>query len=368
MNNAPAGAAKRPSPKLKFTLPPSIQMAQETEDFLREIQQAALKMSLPKQDVNASDKALRRLTSDWVEGQLQGPTCRYPDCNAAAIAASHTLQKNGPLKEVAAEAVQRMTWKPVGPRKGSIGKGAASTFPGFCGKHEGVFDFEQGKKLETNEHYLLQLYRTAVKENWRERFARDYFGELPHLVKTWRHEIPWLDGRFDSFVNDAEERWLNRHMDAASSAAELHGIEGELAAACFGTPKPFDDANMTPQMVFKTAVKGQVPYAYSGSCHFWRDNVSPLLVLVVIPQDGETLVLMTCEQPFGESLRAFRDLYMGNDDSIFRTVQSWATHRPDDWYFSSDWWNESPERQAETLNKAHKALPEMNLLPLDGLN
>src|SRR6266404_4798345 len=41
----------------------------------------------------------------------------------------------------------------------------ASTFPGFCIHHEAIFfDYEQKKGIQTDQHVVLQIYRTVCRE------------------------------------------------------------------------------------------------------------------------------------------------------------------------------------------------------------
>ncbi|QHK20601.1 hypothetical protein GU243_13630 [Pseudarthrobacter psychrotolerans] len=349
---------------------PSLLMTQETDEFIKRFKTEAQRLGVDKKMTLAAAKKLAADAEQWVVNHKNDVNCCWPGCNESEVKKSHTLQKNGALKAVAEDHLYEVAWMPVvGAVQRKTGRSPASVFPGFCGDHEEKFlVFETKSKLEVPSHYLLQLYRTAVKEQWRYGIAGDYFAALPSLIQDWRSEFDWIDSRFEAFINSCQSHFEERLISQRITGGHLSGIEAELSEACSGIKTAnFDELSLPSKLVFVTRLPGQIQYAYSGALHFWKDNHSLVILLVVIPQDGQTLVLMTSEQPFSEYLRRFGKLYLRDAGSLVDAVEAFARYRPDDWYFSRDWWNESHSRQTDILAFAQRAIPKLNMVPFDGL-
>jgi hypothetical protein len=112
----------------------------------------------------------------------RGGYCSFPktpgESCAPIITAAHTIQRRGALQAIA-EKGHVMDPKPLGLKamiehKGStpprlIGVGRASTFPGFCNKHDAVFRLIEGKTPRFDrETALLFAYRAIAYERFKK--------------------------------------------------------------------------------------------------------------------------------------------------------------------------------------------------------
>ncbi|MFF0945498.1 hypothetical protein ACFYE2_14910 [Kocuria sp. CPCC 205300] len=350
-----------------FKMLPSVLMAQETETLIANFQSKALLLDIDKKAIRAACEKLRESTTNWIGEYVRNSMCRWPECAELAIEKSHTLQRNGALKAVSESHVRNVGWASrVGPIHLGIGRIKASVFPGFCETHEKHFGvFEKQKKLNRASHYELQLYRTAAKEHWRHLAAFEYFGALPELVHNLRSDFDWIDSRFNDFMDSSQERLIERRNTQGITKGHLSGIEKELAFACTGiNTAHFDKDLLSHTQILKAEVEKDLLYAYSGALHFRDDRYSFVLLLVVIPQDGRTLVLMASEEPFGRYLERFKNIYLRDGDAFIRVIESWVGYRPDDWYFSWDWWNKSAKRRKKVLSNVQENIPKMRLIRL----
>src|SRR5579859_4755193 len=69
-------------------------------------------------------------------------TCIFPGCREISLPASHAIQRNGPLVCIAEKnhvLAPRFSPRERGLIMARIGIGEASTFPGFCPRHERLF-------------------------------------------------------------------------------------------------------------------------------------------------------------------------------------------------------------------------------------
>jgi len=94
--------------------------------------------------------------------------CIYDKCPNKSIAKSHTIQKSTSIKLISEDShvlTPKFNDKTGVVELISQGIGEASTFPGFCEDHEKLFEeFENKKDLSTEDHFVLQLYRTICRE------------------------------------------------------------------------------------------------------------------------------------------------------------------------------------------------------------
>jgi len=95
-------------------------------------------------------------------------TCMYPDCTEQGIPRSHTIQKAGPLRFIAEDShvvTPDFASSTEGYSMTRVGINDASTFPGFCKKHEAIFsEFESKGKIESERSIALQVFRTICRE------------------------------------------------------------------------------------------------------------------------------------------------------------------------------------------------------------
>jgi len=95
-------------------------------------------------------------------------TCIIPECNNRSIQNSHAIQKTHSLKIIAEG---NHLYSPIFSKKTGklkmtrLGINQASTFPGFCSKHEHIFHiFESSKDVDSEEAVGLQIFRTISRE------------------------------------------------------------------------------------------------------------------------------------------------------------------------------------------------------------
>ena len=113
------------------------------------------------------------------EKSFQKPQkCLFPGCGSQSIVYSHSIQKNGGIHIIAEN---NHVYRPIFNEKTgkmsieSIGINRASTFPGFCKLHEGVFSEYENKKEITNDNEIkLQIFRTLCREFQTKKIELQY--------------------------------------------------------------------------------------------------------------------------------------------------------------------------------------------------
>jgi hypothetical protein len=159
-----------------------------------------------ERDQTILDEALDRVTDELLEDdlpafggerQLRGlllgevsrfgrrwrraSNCVYPGCAERSIRVSHTIQESA-LRLIAENNTLLTPSFDLGrgwPVMREVGFGEASTFPGFCERHELVFtEVEQNGGIRSGRHAELQLFRTVCRELVAKRREVEYFGSI----------------------------------------------------------------------------------------------------------------------------------------------------------------------------------------------
>lgn len=167
------------------------------------IEQVERNGAIPPQSESAIRRAQFSSMGQYDKKWEKPRGCIYEGCQQPSIKRSHTIQKSGPLSLIAEN---RHVLQPCFTRKGkiemvSVGLNKASVFPGFCIKHEKLFDnFETSKKLDTDRDVVLQCYRTVCRELFRLEF-----------------EIEFLENGLEEYIRFREEYVAKRIADLDNS-------------------------------------------------------------------------------------------------------------------------------------------------------
>ncbi|MHA8018666.1 hypothetical protein ACX94F_01240 [Stenotrophomonas hibiscicola] len=291
--------------------------------------------------------------------------CMVPNCKERSIAKSHAVSKQMSLATIAEE---RHVLEPqLDKRSGAlglvqVGVGDASTFPGFCSKHEQLFvGFENSKEMTSPEHYGLQVYRSACRELFRTRWKVEYDTQM-----------------VDTFVKRRDEgiqRMILEHLANAGhtnvSNLSLWSIEDpavdharEMIGHVQGVAKKFE-SELLPALekgvfsgdfsdcrIVSVHIDVELPVALCGSGGFYVEPQNPHLVtalLSVIPQPKSTLIFMCAEAAQETYLQEYLKYWSTHSIKLLSMIESWMIFGTDQWYLRPSIWNTLPTSRQESI-------------------
>ena len=173
----------------------------------------------------------------WAKRWLRPSPCMHEGCTEPSIPRSHSISMSASIKLIAENGhVVTPRFGKNGVEMQRIGIRDASTFPGFCVRHEAQFrEFETKKEMSSDRHYLLQMFRTLCREIFRMRHQKEKlesglngYRELRRefvaaRIRQVHHSKPVEVGDV-RFENDGREK---RAVEAIESLSEdLHILEG----------------------------------------------------------------------------------------------------------------------------------------------
>lgn len=161
--------------------------------------------------------------------------CIYPNCSRKTVKRSHTIQRSGPLKTISENGIvvgPTRDWKTRQMKMAKIGLNQASTFPGYCEKHEKLFkSFELTGEFAKEVDVSLQLYRTVCREVVETEHYIDVVKNSVPKYKSYRnrklakHSLERLSLQENAKYNELH---LTKIIEELASNAELDSVNRDL--------------------------------------------------------------------------------------------------------------------------------------------
>lgn len=294
--------------------------------------------------------------------------CIVEGCESKSIKRSHTIQKSGSIKSISENGhvlTPRFNRDNEKIELKLIGVTDASTFPGYCKKHEKLFkDFEQIKDFRTGEHIALQIYRTVCREIVQTKFhikmAKDFidsyksFRDIKIKEAVMRevksnymdlNEIQFQSLKFES--NDHRLTLFKRQLKGSENY--LNGFLNVFHKAILNDLQK----NKFQKLAYKTIVIGEVlPIALAGRGNFHvklKTKIKEVEVIYnVLPFSDRTYILIFCLKKFTKEL----NFYMRNSTDglhLINLVESWMIHGSDHWFLKPSIWEKIDKVNQEVI-------------------
>lgn len=275
-------------------------------------------------------------------------TCIVPECTSRSISKSHTIQRAS-LECIAAN---RHVLAPKAIHKSNrvemirLGVNRASVFPGFCARHEGMFQqFERVGRIESSTDLTLQLYRSVCREIVRfqidiesmREIVDDYLEfrrrKLEHL---YRELVP--DEIFsitEVKSSDAREAEATRLLTNAEH--HLASFQNNFEPAALGGVSDPEQGLCTWAVI----ADENIPVCLSGHGNFHIKTNKGLhnvrALLLVLPQGQETVVSISVLQRDRHHLECYLRQF-ASPLGLLCMIESWMIHGTDHWFISPDVW------------------------------
>lgn len=298
--------------------------------------------------------------------------CVVPGCSKQSIAASHSLQRNGPLRAIAenGHVLTPEISVPAGRLElARVGIGEASTFPGFCREHESWFgDLEQKKHLSEERHVVLQVFRTVCRE---VVLKRQLIADYTDTLGAWKNVL--TSGGL-AIVNAKLRSIQHKYPDVKLSGLKVEGGSGyeatllsardELQTILMRLETEMLPASMadvegrSPGMAhFVMTITHSLPVCLAGLGNFHiRDenkniDINASAILNVWPTPNAVTFSMAVLEAHSDYLNAYIGHQLPRSLGPLEMVESWMVSGTDHWFVTPSIWAAIPrERQVKILD------------------
>lgn len=294
-------------------------------------------------------------------------SCVYPGCADQSIPRSHTIQKAGPLSFIAEGShvvAPTFASNSEGYSIARVGLKDASTFPGFCQKHEAVFhEFETTGEIKTERDIVLQVFRTICREIAVKQLQMAQIRKLreTHDRLVASKAMDKLKGRLGSdFVkkHDLRNLTFDRVSKAQIGMLEAERELGEVVNVLQTEFLPASALELDggQDSLYHVSVTVQpLSVCLSGIANFWIDDhgkhISVRTILNVLPSPQQTLIAATTAAIHKRYLETYMHRMLDQMNGALIMVETWMVRGTDHWFMTpSDWENIPAGRQAKILS------------------
>lgn len=284
--------------------------------------------------------------------------CYYPNCHNKSIVRSHTIPQ-GTLSEISYNGHLLSPQYSIGDNKillSSIGLANASTFPGYCEKHESVFwGFETRKVITHPFEILLQIQRTIAREL--ARLDNNYI-----IIKQKVDEYDvFLKNRLAGLFQDKWSTTISEFPGIEESFFILYNVDNPLrnrlntiSNLCENV-KTFLEQIVNPQLssqditkhdiqqqiyLAEFTIEKKLPIALSGIAESVYPSESGLkkgfYFLSVLPRQESTHIIIHGPKEFSELAQQELDKFYdaNRPDTMQHFIEHFSILHTDHWFLS----------------------------------
>jgi len=281
--------------------------------------------------------------------------CLIHDCRALSIKRSHAIQKSGAIKTVSENghvlspifdfSIGNIVLK-------KLGVNHASTFPGYCVKHEALFqDFESNKEIKDFRHVALQVYRTICREivintsysKSNKEILKNYLSKRNNILRDKiNNKLP------EELQNGDSEKWsftLNDFIEKAHLERQK-SLDLYLSTFLKRMEKFIrnDLRKDKPQKLFYQIIdlNYQIPVALAGKGNFVFISATKSrnidVIFNVLPSLESTKIIICSEKKNKKAVEDYVERGL-NSPNILNIIESWMIHGSDHWFLKESIWD-----------------------------
>jgi hypothetical protein len=261
------------------------------------------------------------------------------------VVASHTLQRNGGLSDLARAGrvyhfkPEFMSLESTGGEFVAVERGISqcSTFRGFCSFHDRELfrEIETSPVLPTPQQAFLFSYRAVCREFYSRRRRWETFAARPDFVAS---AIPRMRPAINALI-ETEKRDLRRGLRVVKQLKQQWDeilIRGDFSSVRYWAAV----IPHVPKMMCSGAFFPYVDVAGNPLQRFASDGLPPEpLALTITGLGGHGMVLFSWLADDRAACRRFVDALIAlPPESMAEATVAIAAHKIENLFFSPDWW------------------------------
>lgn len=288
--------------------------------------------------------------------------CEVIGCKEKTIKKSHSIPKSSILKNIAVNGhllSPKFDGSNDHPKNimAKVGINNASTFPGFCVKHEDIFkSFEIDGKINNAKKALLQTFRTLC----RERVYRENELNINEIVRQ----------QYKKKVNEEAKASLDKALSKYTQFSEIQSIDLKGIDSALNSLNKLDNFLLGPlkqikifeeniySSLLELSIKNvlivrvvtidiHLPVSLCGIGNqvYLENNIEKdaYLLLNVMPRKDSTDIICVGLEQDRALIENFLDFSFSNTLYLINMIESFMVNGSDHWFINPNFWNKLPE-------------------------
>lgn len=286
--------------------------------------------------------------------------CVCPNCCNKSIKKSHTIPRGMSLDIIAENKkvvmpifIEKYPVREYFIEAAEIGIGQASTFPGFCKKHELIFQtYEKRQKIDKQDDVIKQLFRNVTYNCF----------ILERRIELSKNIIE----RYKDIRNQAAYNYLKKsELKAMLKEVIISGEDKNIINLTFHQQKLIDyytklekykmnlwkiiagsDADITSISVILDVL---FPVSICGCTEIVFDDSKYVCSIDVVPSEKETLVTIGFYGEISSELYDIVKSRLNHPLTILNFIESTMVYGTDNWYLNPKVWTMLSDKRKERL-------------------
>ncbi|WP_144259405.1 hypothetical protein [Methylocystis sp. ATCC 49242] len=293
----------------------------------------------------------------WAKRWSRPSPCMHEGCTEPSIPRSHSISLSASMKLIAEHGhVVTPKLGKTGIEMERIGIRDASTFPGFCARHEAQFmEFETKKEMSSNRHYLLQTFRTLCREIFRMRHQKEKLESALNGYRELRREFVATRIRQVHHSKPLEVRDIRFENDEYEDSAveAIDSISEDLPILERLYRDLFDDIEnaTTESSLFVISFDLRLPVCLSGlgilNYVEGSKTMRALCLLAIVPEERQTKIIVGAAKEHANALASYCS--NGTSPALLAMMESWLCHGSDHWFMTPSEWHAIPESRQKAI-------------------
>lgn len=272
----------------------------------------------------------------------QYTTCAYRGCSLGNPRLSHVLAKAAAIGPIAEDGhVRSPRLADAGVSVEPVGWSNASTFRGYCEKHEDLFhDFETVKQLSITEHYILQAMRSAARE---ERRLQTYVDYLERVLEEYDRMGGSSPEAGRPLIADVVDPLQALHSFATIQWSRLTAIHNDLIQALGST--------CLPAWIRQWSDPQPPDVGFSANTVLNRsDGDSVVVVVTSFYNAGARLTIVASSRDDAMNVQLYSEQFAGTLPQRDSLVRAWL-RGTDHWFARPSWWDNLPQAESQAIQR-----------------
>ena len=297
--------------------------------------------------------------------------CIYPGCQSQSIRASHSIQRAGILEQISEKG--HVYTPNIDANKGlimkKIGINEASTFPGYCEKHEAFFSrIEHNKSISSDDYLKLQVFRTICKEIVIKEIelnnsllALNAYNDLiaKKFVAFFKKEIGnEIIREYNLDIKKFKSEGVNirqkgRNWSINNIKKLLRYYKSEFLPLSLNEIKKNHENTLL--FHFKIEVMERLPVVLSGIGNFHiedhgkKHNIKAILNILTL--NDKTIICAAVLSKYRKYLEAYINEFMRKFIGPLVMIETWMVNGTDHWFITPSEWEYIPKERQDLILK-----------------